>query len=155
MSSQEQVNQLTRFLLLNEDVDLFKESYHQNRRESSGSSRKLSVDYLMNNFWTEGTGTLKKSMTNLTLHSPLPAVMQRKKDRKKSQVGDDDSTTSATSDATLKAEPILKSTPKYIKHAQKRPVNLDVGKNDTLTYRRQRRVGVHFSQTIRMKSTDV
>ena len=53
MSSQEKVNQLTRFLLLNEDVDLFKESPASTRRGSSAtSSRKLSIDYLLNNFLT-------------------------------------------------------------------------------------------------------
>ena len=174
MDSQEQVNQLTRFLFLNEDVELFKDSNPVSRRDSydpsSGSSRKLSMDYLMSNLMPEG-GTLKKSMTNLT-HSPIiPAVIQRRKEKKKSLQGaglgagillqpslpksdkspDEESISmsSVASEATLKAEPIpkVKVSPKYIKNQK--------NNHDTLTYRRQRRVGVHFSPSIMQPESDV
>jgi hypothetical protein len=163
MSSQEQVNQLTRFLLLNEDVELFKERSASLRRGSETSSRKLSMDFLKSSFGPDGAaGTLKKSMASLALHSSKPPVMQRKKERKKGIISEPvvtdaesmASTTSIASDATLKAEPILK-TNKYIKNNQKqRPLaNADVGKSDTITYRRQRRAGVYFSQNIHIRSS--
>ena len=155
MDSQEQVNQLTRFLFLNEDVELVKDNNLNTRRVSVDGSgtRKLSMDFL-NNLMPE-SGTLKKSMTNLA-HSPIiPAVIQRKREKKKSVVQspnspykspDLESMSSIASDATLKAEPIKnKVPPKYIK-------NQRVNNYDTLTYRRQRRVGVHFSQSVQNQS---
>ena len=116
----------------------------------------------MSNLMPEG-GTLKKSMTNLT-HSPIiPAVIQRRKEKKKSLQGpgilqpspnadkspDEESMSSVASEATLKAEPIpkVKVSPKYIKNQK--------NNHDTLTYRRQRRVGVHFSPSIMQPESDV
>ena len=116
MDSQEQVDQLTRFLFLNEDVELFKDNPVLRRGSHDvTSTRKLSMDYLTSNLIPEGYGTLKKSMTNLA-HSPIiPAVIQRKnKEKKKSLVGiqppspykspDEESMTSQASEITLKVE---------------------------------------------------
>lgn len=169
MNSQEQVNQLTRFLFLNEDVELFKDNNPVSGRRGScdplsGSTRKLSMDYLTSNLIPEGYGTLKKSMTNLARSPIIPAVIQRNKEKKKSVVGtgiqlpspspykspDEESMSSQASDVTLKAEPIIKTKvnpPKYIKNQK--------NNYDTLTYRRQRRVGVHFSQSIPEQESNV
>lgn len=171
MSSQEKVNQITRFLLLNEDVELFRDnvapstqSNHARTSSDDSTNRKLSMDYLMN-FLPEAGGTLKRSINSLSSPLAAPAAIQRKKEqnRKKSQsIQDDESSISSVmSDDTIKAEPIIKKPPpnpvvatapisKYIKNHQKKS---DPGKNDTLTYRRQRRVGVHFHQSIRFKNT--
>merc|ERR1712083_880314 len=133
MDSQEQVNQLTRFLFLNEDVELVRDNNVNTRRVSMDvtGNRKLSMDFL-NNLMPE-SGTLKKSMTNLA-HSPMiSAAIQRKK--KKSLTGipqspsspckspDEESISSVASEATLKAEPIKRVEPvknkvptKYVKN---------------------------------------
>lgn len=168
MNSQEQVNQLTRFLFLNEDVELFKDNNPVSGRRGScdplGSTRKLSMDYLTSNLIPEGYGTLKKSMTSLARSPIIPAAIQRNKEKKKSLVGtgsqplspspykspDEESMSSQASDVTLKAEPIIKikvNPPKYIKNQK--------NNYDTLTYRRQRRVGVHFSQSIPEQESNV
>ena len=189
MDSQEKVNQITRFLLLNEEGELFKDSPAASRRIStsggSPSPRKLSMDAFISGNWiTDGKGTLKKSLTSLSLQSPIPQVIKKRKDRKKSlgtpahspaspeapsEISSADqesvtsyasSVTSAASDVTLRAEPAQK-VPKFVKNYQQQrritPVNNELGKNDTVTYRRQRRVGVHFSQSIRINrsSSDV
>ena len=167
-SSEERINQLTRFIILNEDVDIFNP---KSVRSSSTSStkRKLSMDYIiniLNSPSTETAGdnkrtTFKKSTTSLSLGIPSPSSKLKKNMNSAFSIAKSDEKTddlfnyesnqstvssisTIASDVTLRAEPISH---KYKKNNKKtnQYVNFDLGKNDTLTYRRQRRTGVHFS----------
>ena len=136
MSSQEKVNQITRFLLLNEDVDLFKESPASTRRGSSAtSSRKLSIDYLLNVVSGHHTNKEQESTTD-EQETTLPynaTLGKKKKVAKMTNEEVDSKPNSAMSGPT---------TAKYIKNPKK--TNMITLDTDTVTYRRQRRPGVHF-----------
>ncbi len=275
MSSQERINQLSRFLLNNEDVDLFRSRSNSSvRRSSSGSSsrgRTKSIDYLLNNFiptssrissggpnYThdyqqqqsveelavhsdgppEGNSpyhTIKRSVTALSLNSPIPVILgspatrkTKNKNRKRADkrpldnITDNNkdslpfrkkksSTSTITSDlddlvdycssytSTITSKSSITSTAtltasdatvtmedegppptsyRYIKNKKKQaaqksynnpplPIQFlsseairdydpsaPIKGNETLTYRRQRRTGVHFSQDVDIYSPD-
>ena len=153
MSSQEKVNQLTRFLLLNEDVDLFKESPASTRRGSSAtSSRKLSIDYLLNNILShtskEQESSHQTTDEETVPKSSIPSVSSTISKKKKLAKMSNEEGQFASSEAnqTVKSNTTSSSSSpppaKYIKNPKK--TNMITLDTDTVTYRRQRRPGVHF-----------
>ena len=148
MSSQEKVNQLTRFLLLNEDVDLFKESPASTRRGSSAtSSRKLSIDYLLNNILSHNSKEQEGSHQTTDEETSMPSLVNSTISKKKKLAkisNDEGSVASSEACQTVKSNTTSLSSPttKYIKNPKK--TNMITLDTDTVTYRRQRRPGVHF-----------
>ena len=166
-SSEERINQLTRFIILNEDVDIFNSKTVRSSSTSSTKNRKLSMDYIINILNSPSTednkkNTFKKSTTSLSLGIPSPSSKLKKNINSAFSIAKSDEKTddlfnyesnqstvssisTIASDVTLRAEPISHKYKKKNNKKANQYVNFDLGKNDTLTYRRQRRTGVHFS----------